>query len=195
MTHFLSKFFNESLGLTGILIFSRHITSTEKTRSKPADYSNFTELWWEEKNITDSNPNPKKETLNGTQIFFDPDFTTTVKQQRAMNKPMRDQLRKKNIKSYVIAPKLKIINDDGSSETYNNPEMASKALTELGITCDGSSHQTTKGWWMEYCTTWTEEEEQSAGRSRWYWATSGYWEKTKCRNTFIQDRLKHEPYE
>lgn len=37
---------------------------------------------------------------------------------------------KKNIKTFVIVPK--IINDDGSSETYYNPETASEALEEPG---------------------------------------------------------------
>lgn len=85
----------------------------------------------------------KKVTLNGTRIFFDHNFTIKVKQQRSMYKPMREQLRKRNIKSYIITPvKLKIFNEDGSSKTYDNPETAAKALKELDITCDGSSHQT-----------------------------------------------------
>ena len=34
MTSFLSKFFSEALGFTGILIFSGHIVSTEKIQNK-----------------------------------------------------------------------------------------------------------------------------------------------------------------
>lgn len=81
-------------------------------------------------------------TYSGMQIFFDHDFTFKVRQQRALYRPIRDQLSDQNIKSHILAPaKLKVFSEGGTTQTYGNPKAAGKALVERGLVCP---HRVTK---------------------------------------------------
>lgn len=76
----------------------------------------------------------KKVMFEDTRIYFEHDFTTKVRKQRAMYKPIRKQLKDQGIKSHIVAPaKLKIFHEDDSTTTFPNPGAATQALEEKGL--------------------------------------------------------------
>lgn len=59
----------------------------------------------------------KKEVLyKDKRIYFDHDFSSAVRKQRSLYKPIRQQLKAQNIKTHILAPaKLKVFNEDGTT--------------------------------------------------------------------------------
>lgn len=133
MTAFLKKLFVETLDLQGdfeILRAHRIYREGKTTRATIVAFLNFETKMrilhaaWAKKEVS----------FEGVRLFFGHDFTNKVNKQRAAYKPLRDQLKTKNIKSHILAPaKLKIIFEDGTAQTYQDPQAAAKDLQKRGL--------------------------------------------------------------
>lgn len=134
MTTFLKQLFNEVLKIPGEfnILRAHRLFREEEDKTRPiivAFLSFETKM-----DILRAAWGVKDLSYNGTRIYFNHDFTSKVNQQRALYKHIRVQLKAKNIKSHILAPaKLKVFREDGTSQTYGNPEAATKALEELGL--------------------------------------------------------------
>lgn len=134
MIAFLKKFFNEVLKITGSCNIVRahrvYREGTDQTRLIIVASLNLET----KKQILHAAWKMKEIIYKGTRIFFDHDFTFKVKQQRDLYRPMREQLKAKNIKSHILTPaKLKVFSEDGTLQTYGTPQAAAKALEERGV--------------------------------------------------------------
>lgn len=134
MTAFLKKLFNEVLNIPGDFNIVRALRvyreGSDHARPIIATFLDFET----KKNILHGAWRKKELIYKGKRIFIDHDFSPRVKQQRAQYRPIRDQLKARNIKSHILAPaKLKVFNEDGSSQIYGNAQSAAKELLERGL--------------------------------------------------------------
>lgn len=131
---FVKEFFSDNIGITEELnIVRAHRTSAEKEdfiRPIIVAFRDFEtkrkvlETAWQKGEIK----------YKDLRIYLDNDYTYKVRQERLLYKPIRKQLKEKNIKSHIRPPaKLQVFNSDGSTITFTNAAQAARELKHRGL--------------------------------------------------------------
>lgn len=134
MKAFLKQFVTENIGVTEELDLVRaHRTQTVSGDSARPIIVAFRDFEVKQKVLQTAWQ--KGEIIYKDQrIFLDNDYTYKVRQERALYKPIRLQLKERNVKSHILPPaKLKVFNSDGSTTTFSNAAQAAKELKRKGL--------------------------------------------------------------